>query len=428
MIHLLLTLLLSPWLRWRAGPTPVAPRRILVIQLAKIGDLLCSTPVFRELKRRHPQAHLAVMATRTNAPLLACNPHVDAVVTAEARDFRGIAGKHRLAALLRTGGYDTVVCLNAGAAYATAALWAGIPRRLAVLSNFGGATHRLAAKLWSDVEPHRGDRLIQETYLALLTQLEADLRQTAVAAGQDHVRKDAYATSGAPQKAAALLPKDRGPLLGIGVSSANRLKALGSERIVEIARQMVERFPDLSVVLIGGPEDKPQAAEIGAALPAGSVIDACGAVALAELPELLRRLDAFLGVDSGVTYMADAVGVPLVSVAGPCNMAETRPLGARAVILLREELPCRPCAHIFRAPYTCRIGTRECITGIDTSSMVDALATLLAPDETHQKSVHAEPLVMALDRPVEARAAPAPGFDKPSPDGGVLDRRAPEDP
>lgn len=172
MIHLLLTLLLSPWLRWRAGPPPAAPQRILVIQLAKIGDLLCSTPVFRELKRRHPQAHLTVMATRINAPLLACNPHVDAVVTADARDFRGVAGKRQLSALLRSGSYDSVICLNAGAAYATAALWAGIPRRLAVLSNFGGSTYLLAARLCSVVESHDGGRLIQQSFLLLLALLD----------------------------------------------------------------------------------------------------------------------------------------------------------------------------------------------------------------------------------------------------------------
>lgn len=367
MFYLWLTWLVSPLLRRMAGRAPAEPQRILVIQMAKIGDLLCATPVFREIKVRYPQAHLAVMATAQNVPLLRANPQVDEVIVAEANTFRGLGGKVRLIRLLRQGHYDTVVCLNAGAAYAVAALWALIPRRLAVQSNFGGTSHRLAAHLWSRVELHRSDRLIQETYLALLAQL-------GVNGGR--VDKEVFTAGGADDKVVAVLGLVRGPLVGIGVSSANRLKALGSKKIIEVARQMLARHPAACLVLIGSADDQAQAQEIASQLPAGAVIDTCGAVGIAELPALLRRLTVFIGVDSGVTYMADAVGAPLVSIAGPCNMQETRPLGQQAVILQRADLPCAPCAHIFHAPYTCHVGTRACIEEIDARQIADAALSL----------------------------------------------------
>ncbi len=372
MIHLLLTLLLSPLLRLFAGRAPAQPARVLVIQLAKIGDLLCSTPLFRELKRCYPAVELSVLATKINAPLLRCNPRVDHVVEADARQFRGVAGKWRLIALLRRGRYDTIICLNAGAAYATAALWAGIPRRLAVLSNFGGTTHHLAARLWTGVERHRGDRLIQATYLALLEKL--GIRDGSIA-------KEVFPAPGAAEKVAALLGANIGPLLGIGVSSANRLKALGSEKIIDLARGMLGAYPGLSVVLIGGSEDAQQACEIRQALASDRVIDSCGKLGLAELPALLEKLSTYLGVDSGVTYMADAVGIPVVSVAGPCNMAETRPTGKRVVIIQRAELPCQPCAHIFKAPYSCWVGTRACIVDVSAAEIAAAVSSLLSVGE-----------------------------------------------
>lgn len=367
MFYLWLTWLVSPLLRRLAGRAPAEPQRILVIQMAKIGDLLCATPVFREIKARYPQAHLAVMATAQNAPLLRANPQVDEVIVAEAKTFRGPGGKWRLTCLLRQGRYDTVVCLNAGAAYAVAALWALIPRRLAVQSNFGGMSHRLAAHLWSEVELHRGDRLVQETYLALLARL-------GVSAGR--LDKEVFTAHGAAEKADAVLGQVTGVLVGIGVSSANRLKALGSEKIIAVARQILAAQPAARLVLIGSADDQAQSQEIASQLPPGTVIDACGAVGIAELPALLQRLTVFIGVDSGVTYMADAVGVPLVSIAGPCNMQETRPLGKQVILLQRADLPCAPCAHIFHAPYTCRVGTRACIEGIDARQIADAARSL----------------------------------------------------
>ena len=367
MFYLWLTWLVSPLLRRLAGRAAAEPQRILVIQMAKIGDLLCSTPVFREIKARYPQVHLAVMATAQNVPLLRANLRVDEVIVAEAKAFRGLGGKWRLICLLRQGHYDTVVCLNAGAAYAMATLWALIPRRLAVQSNFGGASHRLAARLWSEVEMHRSDRLIQATYLALLARL-------GISAGR--LDKEVFTAHGAAGKTDAVLGQVTGVLVGIGVSSANRLKALGSEKIIAVARQILAAQPAARLVLIGSGEDKSQAEEIASQLPPGTVIDACGGVGIAELPALLQQLTVFIGVDSGVTYMADAVGVPLVSIAGPCNMQETRPLGKRVIILQRADLPCAPCAHIFHAPYTCRVGTRACIEGIDARQIAHAALAL----------------------------------------------------
>ncbi len=252
---------------------------------------------------------------------------------------------------LRAGHYDVVVCLNVGVAYAVCSLWALIPLRLAVLPNFCGRAYRLAARLWSAVEPHRGDRLIQDTYLALLAQLGV---------GGGSRAKEVHAAPGADDKVRALLAADGRPLVGIGVSSANKLKELGTEKVAAVAAGLLARNPELRVVLIGGDADREQAGAVMAAVADPErLIDTTGRFALAELPALLARLSAYVGVDSGVTYMTDAVGIPLVSVAGPCNMAETRPLG-RHVVIIQRELPCAPCAHIFHAPYRCRTGTHAC--------------------------------------------------------------------
>ncbi|MBK7766701.1 MAG: glycosyltransferase family 9 protein, partial [Sulfuritalea sp.] len=219
------------------------------------------------------------------------------------------------------------------------------------------------------VEKHRGERLIQETYLALLERM-------GVVGGC--VDKEAFAVAGAEARVDAVLGLSREPMLiGIGVSSANRLKALGSVKIEAIAGQLLLAQPGARIVLVGSHEDSAQAALMVRALPHGSVITACGALSLAELPALLKRLALFVGVDSGITYMADAVGTPVVSVAGPCNMLETRPLGRAAVILQRDDLPCAPCAHIFNAPYTCRVGTRACVEEIPAGEIVTAALAML---------------------------------------------------
>jgi len=372
MINTLLTLVLAPLLRLfeRRPATTSPPQRVLVIQAAKIGDAICTSPLLRELRAGLPHAHVAVLANPAVAPLLQANPRIDAIIPVAAAEWRGTLGKLRLAARLRRGNFDVVLCCNGGSVWPLTTLWAGIPQRISVLPNFAGRSQRLAARLWSRGVAHRGDRLIVETYFDMLRTL-----------GIDPVRadKEVFAAAGAEERVTALLPEG-GKLIGIAVSAANKLKELESGTLAAVAAGLLEALPDVRIVLLGTAGDVERASALTDALaPAerARIIDTCGRVALADLPALLARLAAFVGVDSGLTYMADALNLPLVSVAGPCNMAETRPVNPRAAIVQRR-LPCLPCAHIFRAPATCHVGTLACIRDVKAGEIVAAVRQALA--------------------------------------------------
>ncbi|RLJ68314.1 glycosyltransferase family 9 protein [Sulfurisoma sediminicola] len=371
MIYALLTLLLAPLLRLFERRPAVPPRRVLVVQVAKIGDAICTTPLLRELRAGLPDARITVLAGAAAAPLLRVNPRIDEVLVADAADWKGLAAKFGLAARLRRGAFDAVLCCNGGATWPVVLAWAGIARRIGLIPNFGGRSQRLAERLWTSGIAHRGERMIVETYFEMLRAL--DLAPT-------DTRKEAHAAEGAAARAAALLPEAGRPLIGLAIGAANKLKELGTDKQAELVVDLLAAWPAARIVLLGGPGDRDQAAALLAAVPAGvraALIDSCGALALADLPALLSRLDLFIGVDSGLTYIADALEVPLVSVAGPCNMKETGPVGPRARIV-QHPLPCAPCAHIFRAPYACRIGTRECIRDVGSSEIMAAARDAMA--------------------------------------------------
>ena len=53
--------------------------RILVIRRDNIGDLVCTLPLFRALRRQLPEAHLAALVTSYTAAVLDGNPDLDAI-------------------------------------------------------------------------------------------------------------------------------------------------------------------------------------------------------------------------------------------------------------------------------------------------------------------------------------------------------------
>ncbi|MES2353038.1 MAG: glycosyltransferase family 9 protein [Pseudomonadota bacterium] len=53
--------------------------RFLLIRRDNIGDLVCTTPLFRALRERFPQARIEALVNSYNAPVLENNPDLDAV-------------------------------------------------------------------------------------------------------------------------------------------------------------------------------------------------------------------------------------------------------------------------------------------------------------------------------------------------------------
>lgn len=373
MIYLWLTWLCFPllWLRaqWRLRARPT-PQCIALIQTAKIGDFVCTTPLFRELKRRYPTGRLVVIGHGMNEPLARHNPHIDEFVALPPRGLRGFAGRRWLVRALASRRVDTSICVSPSLPAFIAPLWAGVARRLAVLPNYGGDSYRRAAGLLTQGEPHVAGRLLLDTEWRLLAAL--DIRP-----GRSD--KEAWSAPDAHVAVKMLLAANTAPLVGLGASAGNKLKELGEARLRQLAQGILDRT-SATLVLVGGPSDRELAAKVTAALPLGRVSDATGRFDLAALPALLQRLDVYVGVDSGITYLAEAAGVAVIDLMGPADADDQRPTGPHAVVI-RTDLPCAPCSHAFRAPYTCKINTRACVLAAELDPVVEHVVAALQARE-----------------------------------------------
>jgi len=72
------------------------PLKILVIQTAKIGDIVCSTPVFREIKKHYPESFLSVLVVPLVKDILINNPYIDEIIILDRKKYSGIKGIFKL--------------------------------------------------------------------------------------------------------------------------------------------------------------------------------------------------------------------------------------------------------------------------------------------------------------------------------------------
>lgn len=368
MFYLFLTWLAAPFLYLRLlGKTPHSPRRLLVIQTAKIGDMVCTTPVFSAIKSELPGAEVTLLLHPVSRPIVELNPHLDAILTYRPQDYRGLAGKWRLVRLFGSGAFDTVICLSPNLPFLLAAFWAGIPMRATIMPDVPGLTYRLGALFFNHRRQHKHGQMVLDSWFDVLATIGITRR---------NYRKMVYSPSHAAEKAEKFLAGLPRPLVGIGISSGNKMKELGTRKISELIQLLLQQT-NCAILLIGSQEDSSQAQAVLHAVASERVITAAGEFSLAELPALLGNLTLYIGVDSGVTYMADAQEIPLIDISGPADMQDQRPLG-KHVAIIQSGLPCAPCSHSFNAPYQCRIESRECITSITPEQIFQAGLKLLA--------------------------------------------------
>lgn len=369
MIYLLLTWLLAPllWLRVVLRSTQ-RTNRILVIQTAKIGDFVATTPVFRALHTRLPDTEIVALLHPVNVPLARQLDSIDRIVTLPKQGFKGWAGKRWLLGQLLEG-YDGVLILSPNLTNLIVPLWAGVPKRVSVLADRRQGSARLAWPFLTHGEPHRAGQMFRETALRALAGFGISVDASLLT-----LPNEVRGTASGQARLAALLPQRRESLVGFGLGAGNRMKALDPAQIETLAGQIVGRTAS-TLVLIGTEADRAAAEALCASLPTGRIIDTTGQWPLDELPILLGALDCFVGVDSGATYMADALGVPVVDFMGPADDQDQRPIGRQAMVIRSAE-PCAPCSHAFDAPYACRLGTRACIKNAPVGTVADSVVQI----------------------------------------------------
>lgn len=375
MLYVVLTYLFWPVLRAlarrRAARRPGGGTRFLIVQTAKIGDLVYATPLWRAIKTTRPDSRVTLLAHPAAAPLLATDGQLDEIHTLDAAALRGLAGKWRLTRLIRRGRYDVALCLTPSLGVAVGLLWGLVPRVVLLVPDVAGATFRTLARLAVRVSHRRGDPLA-EAY--------ARLAAAAGVAGDTRCRT-LLPTPEARARAQEFL-EARGVsggtvLVGIAPAAGNPVKQWLPERVAALAERIVADGT-ARVLFIGSEADRRLVGAILERMTASSravAIDAAGAFALQDLPALLSRLALLVSADSGPLHIAEAVGVPAVIIGGPADLSE-RDLRTEH-ILVQPDLPCVPCVSAFAAPYTCPLQHHRCIEDTTVAEVWAAVGTML---------------------------------------------------
>jgi len=356
--------LLAP-LAWRRPSRPVTPvRRVLLLRLERIGDLLMVLDAIDDAKAAWPSAEIDLVVGSWNREIARLIPGLGRVERADAPWLARNSGGDPWPALVsqarswRRRNYDLVLNFEPDIRSNFLAWLTGAPLRFGYSSGGGGAF------------------LTDSAVYAPTSHVSVNAKQlVARAAGREH---SGTAPSGtwprlvvpeeARTRARGILGVSRRPLIGIHASGGRESKQWHLDRFAAVARELA-RSRQATIVLTGAPPDRPLVDRVRQQLGDAPVIDACGELDLVALAALLAELDLFVTGDTGPMHLAAAMGTPIVALFGPSNPERYGPL-ARISRVLRVDLPCSPCGQVRLPPERCRGHVPECLDRIDVDRVV----------------------------------------------------------
>jgi len=349
----------------RRRPAAV-PRRILLLRLERIGDLLMTLPAIGDVRAFAPEAHIDLVVGTWNADLARALDVPLQVVTLDAAWLARGGGGLQLRSILaaargwRRHRYDLAINFEPDIRSNLLLAWSGARWTAGYRSAGGGPALDLA--LDYDRSAHTSDnarRLVAAAFERPLRPLVLpglSLERQAVEAE----RRVAGAAS---------------PLVGLHVSGGRAIKQWDVDRFAAVAARLIASR-GATIVLTGAPEDRPLVDAVRQTLPGGAVIDAAGSLDLLSLGALLRRLDLLVTGDTGPMHLAAAVGTPTVSIFGPSDPVRYAPRGADHRVV-RVDLPCAPCNRIRLPPARCVGHTPDCLRLVTADAVYDAAVAVL---------------------------------------------------
>ncbi len=349
----------------RSAPAKLTPRTILLIRMDHIGDVLLATPVPRLLKERYPDARIVFLTGTWGAPLLEKNPYIDEVITYDApwfakgrARFAGGLSWGALGRLLTEKRIDLAITLRGDVREILLMHQCGIPARAGYGITGGGffLTHEV-------------------TYQSGVHEMEHNLnilRALGASPGvpvTPEIHLTASEEAAMDQKWSEWGIRDGGSYAGFLAESALPSKNWPRERVTAFLEAFLRKYPQKKVVLVGS---NAKLALTGHFDPL-QLKDLRGKTSLRELCFLMKKLEFFIGPDSGPAHLAATLGVPSIFLySGTNEFEQWRPL-QRSAVILRETVPCSPCGLT-----ECNREGHPCMTKITPESVLDAVASIPA--------------------------------------------------
>ncbi len=307
-------------------------KKILVINVNWLGDVVFSTPVLKALREANPKAHIACLVISRCEDVLKNNPRINEIIVYdEYGKHRSILAKIKFIRYLRKKKFDEVYVLHPSLRRAMIGFLAGIPSRTGyntknrsfLLSRSIPAPDKLMHKIdyFLNILKSCGIKAEDRNCEFFINDFDKQkgqqiLKENGIAAGEKYVV--------------------------INPGGNWIMKRWSTENFARLADMLAQKNK-LKVVIAGAKKDRDLAADIESLMNTKPVI-ITGSTTLHQLAAIMKASCCVISADSGPMHISVAVGANTVAIFGPTSSELTGPVGAGNTVVLQKDVGCEiPC-------------------------------------------------------------------------------------
>ena len=337
-------------------------KRILIIRLSGIGDVIETLPVLSALRKAMPEAYIAWLVSEKACGILKDNPYLDEILVLKkgARNYvssaREIAGKR----------FDIVLDPQSQFRSGVLALLSGAGKRIGFARGVSKEPNSIFMN--ERVKPLATDVHVVDRDLSLLNALGVKSEKIEFKI-EIRPEEKTYVDAFLGEKG---LPGNK-RLVGLCLAGSMRNKKWPNEKWAELAER-VRDVRNLVPLLIWGPREYAAVEEIMKLSQASPVI--APPTHLKQLADLLSRCSIVVSNDSGPMHLSVAMGTPTIGLHGPSDPLVNGPYRNWSISVMGERIGALDCYAPEKRKLRCRkfrkCGRNECMS-------------LISPEEVFKK-------------------------------------------
>ncbi len=296
-------------------------KKILIIRISSIGDVVLSTHLPRLIKNKYPEAIVHLVTNKKVAPLLAKLDAIDKVLSIDTQN------KDQIAKEILNSGYDVILDLQ---------------------------KNSISTKLTEDykgdlrvIDKYRKQKL-EMVYLKKFPKEIVHVGERYLDTCRDLIEDDGLGLDlGFPQY------QNKNKIIGIAPEAFHRTKRWKQDRYSELINRLI--IDGYEVRIFGSDSSTLENTNSRAE-------NYCGRLSLVETAEKISECDYFISNDTGLMHIASACQIPILAIYG----SSVKELGFTPYrvrhYIIEHDIWCRPCSHIGRG--FCPLGHFKCMNEI----------------------------------------------------------------
>jgi len=344
-------------------------KKILVIKLDHIGDLILATPVFRSIKEQFPNTELDVLISKNTRDIVKNSPFISHIYTYESGDFDRenrinnniLKNNIKVLDCIRKKQYDLCIGLREDLNNIP------IQKLCGAQKNISFSTNTPYGSFLDETTVNDPDKHAAEVNYDLLKLIGIEKKEQII--------PEIFISDSDRKWALEFLKNNENSSVSIKIAMSIGggwfLNWWPIENFARLGAKIKEEYKDqVELIVVGGKAE----VELEQKLREQSqfnYISAVGKTTILQLIALFSNMDFVISNDGGPMHMATAAGTPVIALFGPSPYRRFGPLGHGNTIISKN-FPCSPCPQFVRGQ-AAKCTDNQCMKQISVSEVFDVV-------------------------------------------------------